>query len=275
MPHKDSRRESQRPGRHSGAKTSLYAYNSDAWDREAARKVRWSRPASRVQMAKARKNGPDIILTPDTPVPAAWLESGKSGDILCLGGGGGQQAPLLATIGRVVSADASKRQLDLDLLVAKREGLDLRTVKTDMADLSALANESFDLIVNPCSSCFVRDMRPVWKECHRVLRRGGTLISGHLNPAYFLFDHDRRGRNPAVEYSLPYSDEKSLPKKALAAKVRRGEPLEVSHSLTDLIGGQLDAGLLVTGFLEDTWTETASPLAKHMPLYVIIRAIKP
>ena len=91
---------------------------------------------------------------------------------------GGQQAPLLAAAGAIVtSLDNSEEQLALDRQVAEREGLELKTVLGDMRDLSTFDDASFDLIVHVCSNTFVPEIDPVWKECHRVLRRGGELLS--------------------------------------------------------------------------------------------------
>ncbi len=57
--------------------------------------------------------------------------------------------------------DASPCQLAQDHVVAEREGLDIRLVEGDMADLSAFAAASFALIVNPPSTVFVPDVASV------------------------------------------------------------------------------------------------------------------
>ncbi len=104
-------------------------------------------------------------------------------DILCLASGGGQQAPILAAAGANVTVfDNSPAQLRQDALVAQREGLPLRTVQGDMRDLSAFGDDSFDLIFHPVSNIFVPEVRPVWRECYRVVRPGGVLLMGTLNP---------------------------------------------------------------------------------------------
>jgi hypothetical protein len=55
--------------------------------------------------------------------------------------------------------------------------------------------------------------------------------------------------------------------------IARGEPLSFSHSLDDQIGGQLDAGFVLTGLFEDTWPE--EPLSAYFPLFIATRAAKP
>jgi protein-L-isoaspartate O-methyltransferase len=84
--------------------------------------------------------------------------------VLCLASGGGQQAPVLAAAGaHVVSFDLSDEQLRKDRDVAERENLLLRCVRGDMADLSALASASFDLIFHPVANVFVPDINVVWR----------------------------------------------------------------------------------------------------------------
>ena len=83
--------------------------------------------------------------------------------------------------------DNSERQLGQDRMVAAREGLQLSTVRGDMADLGVFADRSFDLIVHPCSNCFVPNVRPVWTEAFRVLRDGGQLLAGYSSAVVYLF----------------------------------------------------------------------------------------
>ena len=77
-----------------------------------------------------------------------------------------------------------------DRLVAEREHLDVECIQGDMADLSVFADESFDLVFHPASNVFVPDLQNVWRECHRVVLRGGALLAGFMNPDVFLFDHE-------------------------------------------------------------------------------------
>lgn len=146
-----------------------------------------------------------------------------------------------------------------------------------MADLSALPDASFDLIFHPASNVFVPDVRPVWRECARVLRPGGALLAGFMNPALFLFDHAEADACGVltVRYALPYSDLDNLPPERLQARLQEGEPLEWSHSLQAQIGGQLEAGLLLAGLFEDGWLDDSWLYAKKAPVAIATRAIKP
>jgi SAM-dependent methyltransferase len=197
-------------------------------------------------------------------------------DVLCLASGGGQQGPLLAAAGaRVTVFDNSPNQLAQDRLVAERDGLEIETVLGDMADLSAFADGSFDLIVHPCSNCFSETVRPVWRECFRVLRPGGTLLAGFLNPDVYIFDadaSDNRGEL-IVRHALPYSDLTHLSAAERERLWGLSAPLEYSHTLTEQIGGQLEAGFIVTGFRE--CPHHAGPTAAFMPGYFATRAVRP
>ena len=71
-----------------------------------------------------------------------------------------------------------------------------------MRDLSAFADESFGLIFHPCSNGFIPDILPVWSEAFRVLRPGGVLLAGFVNPVLYHLrrcgrDRSRRARGPA------------------------------------------------------------------------------
>ncbi len=64
-----------------------------------------------------------------------------------------------------------------------------------------------------------------------------------------------------------------MPKPLLEKLMAEGMPLEHSHTLTDQIGGQLDAGFHLTAMYEDSHREAA--LSAYMPTYIATRAIKP
>ncbi len=253
----------------------IRGYNREAWNRQVARQNSWTIPVSREEVAAARRGELRILLTPTRFVPAEWFPPLAGAEVLCLASGGGQQAPLLAACGAVVTVlDNSPAQLAQDQMVAEREGLNLRLVEGDMRDLSAFGNDSFDLIVHPVSNVFVPEIIPVWREAYRVLRRGGVLLAGFNNPLLYLFDFDEldQGRL-VVRNKLPYSDLTHLSPEKLQQLMDEGLPLEWSHSLDEQIGGQLAAGFVLTGFYEDM--DPSSVLADYIPSYIATRAVKP
>lgn len=254
----------------------VHAHNRTAWDREVASGDNpWTRPVGPEVIAAARRGEWSVVLTERKPVPRGWFPPLADAEVLCLASGGGQQGPVLAAAGaRVTVLDASAAQLAQDRLVAQREGLPLRLEQGDMADLSRFADASFDLVFHPVSNCFAREIGGVWREVARVLRPGGVLLAGFLNPDLFVFDLDAadRGELHAVN-ALPYSDLTHLPPERLQRRLAVGETLEFSHTLAEQIGGQLAAGLVITGFYEDRHRDFAP--ARLMPTYFATRAVKP
>ncbi len=251
-------------------------YNQEAWDRQVEGGNEWTVPVGPDAIEAARCGEWEVLLTNTKPVPRAWFPEMGGADVLCLASGGGQQGPVFAAAGANVTVfDNSPKQLAQDRLVAGRESLDLETVQGDMRDLSAFADESFDLVFHPVSNLFVPEVRPVWNEAFRVLRRGGILLAGFLNPAVYIFDEDLADSTGElrVEYELPYTEETSLSEEELRGRIERGDPLEFSHTLEDQIGGQTDAGFLISGLYEDRHLD--DPVAAHMPTLVATRAIKP
>jgi hypothetical protein len=108
-----------------------------------------------------------------------------------------------------------------------------------------------------------------------VLKPGGVLLAGITNPFLYLFDWellDEKGIMK-VKHSLPYSDLESLPKDTLKRHMDAGDPLEYSHTLEEQIGGQLEAGFVLTGFYEDGWSEDTI-LDDYFDSFIATRAVK-
>ncbi len=195
--------------------------------------------------------------------------------MLALASGGGQQAPVLAAAGaRVTVLDNSPAQLAQDAMVAARDGLVLRLEAGDMRDLSRFADGAFDLVFHPASNSFVPEIAPVWRECHRVLRPGGRLLAGFVQPALWLFDEDDVDRGVFVaKHALPYSDVAARDPERLARMEAAGEPLSFGHTLDQQIGGQLAAGFHLVAMFEDRWDE--HPLDRFFAPCIATLAVKP
>jgi len=252
-------------------------HNRNAWDRQVEQKDRWTVPVTREEVAQARAGEWSLILTPNKPVPRDWSPADLTGTkILCLASGGGQQGPILAAAGAdVTEYDNSPKQLSQDRMVAERDGLSLKIIQGDMADLSVFADRSFDLIFHPCSNCFAENILPVWREAFRVLRPGGTLLAGVTNPVRFIFDEatqDDRGEL-VVRHKIPYSDLADLTQEELE-KVKRTQPLVFGHTLEDQLGGQLKAGFVLVDLFEDRFDES-DLISRYVDTYLATRAIKP
>ena len=257
---------------------NIREHNRAAWDKQVETGNPWTIPVSTRVIAAARQGQWEIFLTPSKPVPREWFPDLEGLDILCLASGGAQQGPILASAGAQVTVfDNSPKQLGQDRWVAERDGLDINATEGDMADLTLFPDESFDVIVHPVSNNFVPDVRAVWREAFRVLRRGSVLLSGFGNPAIYIFDWELSERGIlSVRHALPYSDIQSLSEKEKRRYAEEGEPFEFSHTLEDQIGGQVNAGFMIAGLYEDAYgQEENDALTEYMPTFIATRAVKP
>lgn len=248
--------------------------NRAAWNRLVKEGNRWTIPVSAEEITNARQDQWEIYLTPSKPIPKDWLTEIAGLKVLCLASGGGQQGPILAAAGAQVTVfDNSPEQLGQDISVAERDALTLDTVEGDMQDLSVFNDESFDMIINPVSNCFVPDVGKVWAETFRVLRGGGELLAGFINPVDYAFDANLEQKGVyQLKYSLPYSDLTSITKEERVLRYGETAPLEFGHTLEDQIGGQLNVGFAIIGFYEDH--RTGEKIAEYLPSFIVTRAKK-
>ncbi|MCL2557741.1 MAG: class I SAM-dependent methyltransferase [Treponema sp.] len=225
--------------------TEINAKTVDKWVDEG---WLWGRPLSARECAEARAGRWDVVLTPCKPVPKDWFPPFPGARILGLASGGGQQMPVFALLGAsCVVMDLSDRQLESERLVARREGYAIDVVKADMTKRFPFEDCAFDLIFHPVSNCYVEDVYHVWRECYRVLRPGGILLSGLDNGINYLFDE--YARPLTVVNSLPYTPLKNP--SLLEKPLKNHDGIQFSHTFDEQIGGQIKAGFVIAGAYED------------------------
>jgi SAM-dependent methyltransferase len=252
--------------------------NREGWDRRVAEGDVWTVPVSNEEVARARRGDWAVVLTPNKPVPREWFGDVVGRDILCLASGGGQQGPILSAAGaRVTVFDASSRQLAQDEMVARRDGLSLTTRQGFMHDLSGFVDASFDLIFHPVSNSYAPEVEPVWRECFRVLRPGGALLAGFMNPIVYVFDAEAEARGELiVRHKLPFADVVDRPADELERVIAADHTVEFSHTLEAQIGGQLRAGFHLVDLFEDVDRgPPKSGRSLYFPTCLATRALKP
>ena len=258
---------------------NIVEHNAAAWDEQARAQHAWSKPVT-AEIIVAAKAGQWQVHITKQALSEQWLPTAIKGkDILCLASAGGQQAPVLAAAGaNVTVVDISAEQLAQDQYVALRDGLVLTTIQADMADLSILADATFDYIIHPISNLYVPDLTPVWRECYRVLRSKGILLASFYNPVLFVFDKDPALKEKGLlkpKYTLPYSDMENLAKDLLDEKLLRQEAVVFGHTLSMQINGQLAAGFLLSGFYEDEHPTPRFLIEQYMATMIATKAFKP
>lgn len=205
--------------------------------------VNWSACAAPEQLRSAREGQLTLTFGIDGVLPAEWLGDLPGKRVLCLAGAGGLQGPLLACAGAEVTVlDLSERMLDKDREIAAREGLHMRIEQGNMCDLSRFADASFDLVINPPSLFYVPDVNPVFREVYRVLKPGGTFIMVSSNPIAYVCDWDEKAQCYKAVNRMPYSSQEHD---------GQGDWIEYGHTMESYLGGQIAAGFVITGYLEN------------------------
>ncbi len=242
--------------------------NASTIDRWVEEGWEWGKPIRHETYLAAVRGQWDVLLTPTKPVPHAWFGELKGKRILGLASGGGQQMPIFAALGAECTVlDYSERQLASERMVAEREGYAISIVRADMTKPLPFQDETFDLIFHPVSNCYIREVKPVWRECWRVLRHGGTLLSGVDHYVNFIVDEDER----EIVNHLPFDP---LADEAQRSKLEAEDGgFQFSHTLEEQIGGQLEAGFTLLSLYEDT--NGAGRLHElNIPTFLAMRSVK-
>ncbi len=226
---------------------SYQEINSETIDRWVEEGWEWGIPISHEKYLDAQNGNWRMLLTPVREVPKSWFGQLKGKKVLGLASGGGQQMPIFTALGAECTVlDYSEKQLASERLVAEREKYNIRIVRADMSKPLPFEDEEFDLIFHPVSNCYVEDVCSIWKECYRVLKRGGVLLAGLDNGINYLFDEDEK----ILINSLPFNPLKNEDQMEQLKEQDGG--IQFSHTLEEQIGGQLKAGFRLEDLYEDT-----------------------
>lgn len=254
--------------------TDYVSYNAEIWDHINECLTDKSTAISHEEFIAAKNGELKVKLAGIKTVPQEWFPELRGADILALASGGGQQGPVFAAHGaNVTVTDISDRQLANEKYVAEREGYDINIVKADLSKPFPFADNSFDLIFNPVSNCYIEEVLPMWQECARVIRRGGVLMMAFVKEEHFMFEPDFQKENCLISrHSLPFHPIRDLSEEQLVAKRKDQMPLAFSHTLTEQIGGLIKAGFEITDIYEDC--DGGGLFDKYMNSYVAVRAVK-
>ncbi len=210
--------------------------------------------------------------------PEGWLGGTLRGSVvLCLAAGGGLQSALCAAAGaEVIVVDLSREMLRRDQEVAQLHGLRVRTIEACMTRLEPVVTQSVDFVIQPVSSCYIPDLRPLFAEVGRVLKAGGTYVSQHKQPS-----SQQASAIPGKEgYFLAEPCEKGRVLHPILGEWRHRESdtIEYIHRWEDIVGGLCRSGFVVEDLREPIQGDGNAPpgtfehRSRFAPPFVKIKA---
>jgi SAM-dependent methyltransferase len=241
--------------------------NRRAWDALVRKKQRFTTPAPDEDLR-------DPLGTADG---LGWLGGSVAGKrLLCLASGGGRQSAMYAAAGAEVTVvDLSPEMLKLDREVAAERGLNIRVIEASMDDLGVLADASFDVVLQPVSTCYLPDVLAVYREVARVTSGGGLYLSQHKQPG--SLQATAAPSDHGYEITEPYYRSGPLPP-VIGSRHREEGTLEFLHRWEELIGGLCRAGFVVEDLVEPLLAKPDAELGSFahrcafVPPYVRIKA---
>lgn len=247
--------------------SSVHDHNRRAWDERARKQQVFTRPAS----------NKDIDHAPAEVAANQWVEGSVKGKrLLCLAAGGGRQAIRYAAAGAIVTVvDISPEMLALDRQVAAEKNLPITTIATSMDNLSMLPEGSFDVVMQPVSTCYVPDIKKVYDHVARITRKDGIYISQHKQPVSLQAEVNPTERG--YELNERYYRTTPLPE-VIGSRHREVGTVEFLHRWEELIGGLCRAGFVVEDlseplhYKEDAPRGSFSERSGFAPPYVLIKA---
>lgn len=241
-------------------------HNRRAWDARVHRQQRFTSPQGDREFAESLRQWD----------ARGWLGDLNGRRLLCLAAGGGRHGPLYAAAGAVVTVvDISDEQLRLDREIAAARGLEITTVQASMDRLPMFADEDFDVVMHPVSTCYLPDVLAVYAEVARITRVGGLYLSQHKSPVSLQADVEPSSRG--YELIEPYDRQGPLP--PCSGSLHREEgTMEFLHRWEDLIGGMCRAGFVIEDLREPRHADTAAAAgtfahrSRYVAPYVRVRA---
>ena len=242
--------------------------NAETIDRWIEEGWTWGMPISHETFLDALAGKWDVQLTPTKNVPHEWFPDLKEKKVLGLASGGGQQMPIFTALGaKCTVLDYSLKQLESERMVAEREGYDIEIIRGDMTQRLPFEDETFDLIFHPVANCYVEEVKPIWKECYRVLKKGGILLSGTDHYVNYIVNEDET----KIVNRLPFNPLKNP--KQMKQLEEDDSGVQFSHSLEEQINGQLEAGFRLTALYEDI-NEEGRLHDLNIPTFLAMRSLK-
>jgi ubiquinone/menaquinone biosynthesis C-methylase UbiE len=206
--------------------------------------------------------------------------------VIDLGCGSGQNVVALAKMGADVTAvDFSKGQIEQTKSLASKHKVKIKSIVSDLEDLSKLKNRLYDLAISACAIAYIKNINKAFKEAYRILKPGGRFILSDMNPLQYIIDENDQG----VEFNAKYPYKPLLIKWDWEFDDLKTAP-DFKHyvrPISQYFNTLVDSGFTVSKILEPESTlntphlgfseeimEEYPYIAKHIPITFIIVALK-
>jgi SAM-dependent methyltransferase len=207
----------------------LHEANRRHWEAQAAA---WAKRPAVEQVWRRCAQEPGLVLAERE---LHWLGDVAGKRVAVLGSGDNLAVFALAGRGaRVTSVDLAANQLAVARQRAGELGLAVEFLRSDVSDLSALSDSTFDLVYTGGHiAIWVSDLRPFYREAARILKPGGRLLVSEYHPFRRLWKDTRDRLEIAADYFHrgPYTYE-----------VPGGQTHEFQWTVSDYLGAVLAAG---------------------------------
>jgi SAM-dependent methyltransferase len=207
-----------------------------------------------------------------------WLPKELGGvPVLCLAAGGGWHGPLFAHLGAEVTVvDISEEMLALDRKISKERKLRMKIVRASMDDLSDLPRATYEIVIQPVSTCYVSDLARVYREIANVTKPEGIYISQHKQPVSL----QASAQPGTAGYSIRhlYKTGSVLPAEAGRMEHRESGASEFIHTWESLVGDLCRSGFVIEDLVEPRHRDpraepgTFAHRSAFVPPYVTIKA---
>jgi len=184
--------------------------NKEFWD---ASTQWWKEKEDQRGLWMKAHEDPALVLS---PAEMPFLKDVGGKDVCVLGSGDNEVAFALAGLGgHVTSVDISERRLAVAADRARTLGLQLTFLQADVTDLSALEDNSFDLVyTGGHMSVWISDIQKYYAEAVRILKPNRLFVVNEYHPVRRMW-LDADGPEPRHRYfnrgPYEYTSEEGLP----------------------------------------------------------------
>ena len=250
----------------------IHAANRKRWDAAARR---WAERAESRGLWRRCAQNPELVLCEKE---LAFLGDIAGKSVCVLGSGDNQVVFALAGLGALVtSVDISQNQLDIAKERSKTLDLQISFVRSDVVDLSALQQASFDVVYTGGHvAVWVADLFKYYAEAARILRPHGLFIVNEYHPFRRIWRESQKQMIVESPYLQRGPFEYDMDEDILRPKAGSMKSYEFHWTIADYLNAVLAAGFRLAfvdeyGEQVDDWE--GAPM-HGLPEFLLIAAQK-